>query len=429
MKYLHFDCQPKVQFMKNKCFNNEDKNQVSGKYTPQFQALFNYASIGILLTDTDGHIILVNDFALMQFGYHFREIVDKKIEILIPSRFHSSHERYRERYNEYPKNRHMGIGRDLHAIKKDGIEFPVEVSLSHYKNGEGSFVIAFVTEITERVNAREEIIKLNNELIKVNSELESTVALRTQQLTEILHQLELSKDEQAVILNKEQELGELKSKFISIASHEFRTPLSTILSSIYLINKYQTAEEQPKREKHIHRIISSVNMLTDILNDFLSLSKMEEGKMQVRISEINVKELVEDMSEDIQTILKPGQTIKYEHHGNEIGFLDPSLLKHILLNLLSNAIKFSHDDGSIEIYTFINIRDVELVVKDYGIGISMEEQKHLFERFFRAGNAMHIQGSGLGLHIVGRYVELMNGNIKCISELDKGTEFKVTFNY
>ena len=415
--------------MKNECFKNEDKNQVQGKYTQQFQALFNYASIGILLTDTDGNIILVNDFALTQFGYQFKEIADKKIEILIPTRFHSNHIRYRESYNEHPKSRHMGIGRDLHAIKKDGTEFPVEVSLSHYKNSEGSFVIAFVTDITERVNARKEIIKLNSELIKVNSDLENTVELRTKQLTETLHQLELSKDEQAVILNKEQELGELKSKFIPIASHEFRTPLSTILSSIYLINKYETTEEQPKREKHIQRIISSVNMLTDILNDFLSLSKIEEGKMQLRISEINIKKLVDDISGDIQTILKPGQAINYEHHGNETGLLDPSLLKHILLNLLSNAVKFSHDDGSIEIFTFINERNVELIVKDYGIGISKEEQQHLFERFFRAGNAMHIQGSGLGLHIVGRYVELMNGNIKCISELDKGTEFKVTFNY
>ena len=96
---------------------------------------------------------------------------------------------------------------------------------------------------------------------------------------------------------------------------------------------------------------------------------------------------------------------------------------------MSNAVKFSRDDGAIEIYTFINEKNVELVVKDYGIGISKEEQQHLFERFFRAGNAMHIQGSGLGLHIVGRYVELMNGNIKFISELDKGTEFTITFNY
>ncbi|OSZ77129.1 PAS domain-containing sensor histidine kinase [Chitinophagaceae bacterium IBVUCB2] len=408
--------------MKNASFDNSDKNETPAKYTQRFQALFNYASIGILLTDADGNIILVNDFALKQFGYQFKELVEKKIEILIPPRFHLKHEKYREGYNEHPKSRHMGIGRDLHAIKKDGTEFPVEVSLSHYRNDEGAFVIAFITDITERVNAREQIIKLNNEL-------EKTVELRTQQLADTLHQLELSKDEQEIILNKEKELGELKSKFISIASHEFRTPLSTILSSIYLINKYQAADEQPKREKHIHRIISSVNMLTDILNDFLSLSKMEEGKMQVRISEINIKELVDEMSDDIQTILKPGQTIKYEHHGNEIGFLDPSLLKHILLNLLSNAVKFSHDNGSIEIYTFINERNVELVVKDYGIGISKEEQQHLFERFFRAGNAMNIQGSGLGLHIVGRYVELMNGNIEFLSELDKGTEFKVTFNY
>lgn len=415
--------------MNNENYYGHEKDQSQHKFTQRFQALFNYASIGILLTDAAGNIILVNDFALNQFGYQLQEITGEKVEMLIPPRFHLKHRSYREGYNEHPKSRHMGIGRDLHAIKKDGTEFPVEVSLSHYKNDEGAFVIAFVTEITERVNAREQIIQLNLELTKLNSQLENTVADRTQQLTETLHQLELAKDEQGVILKKEKELGELKSKFISIASHEFRTPLSTILSSIYLINKYQAAEEQPKREKHIQRIIASANLLTDILNDFLSLSKMEEGKMQVRLSEINIKDLVDEMSDDIQTILKSGQTIKYQHHGLEKGILDPSLLKHILLNLLSNAVKFSHDDGLIEISTQITEKKVQLVVKDYGIGILKEEQQHLFERFFRAGNAMHIQGSGLGLHIVGRYVELMNGNIEFSSELDKGTEFIVTFNY
>jgi len=398
-----------------------DKSKNQSKYTERFQALFNYASIGILLADADGDIIMINDFALKQFGYSEGEIVGKKVEVLIPQRFHSIHTKYRNTFHTHPVHRPMGIGLDLHGIKKDGLEIPVEVSLSHFKNNEGSFVIAFITDITERVNARYQIIKLNNEL-------ENTVEIRTHELTETLHQLEISKEEQEIVLKKEIELGELKSKFVTIASHEFRTPLSTILSSAYLINKYPYGEEQPKREKHIQRIISSVNILTDILNDFLSLGKIEEGKMQVHIMETNIKELVDNIIDEHENILKPGQAIKYKHEGNEIIFSDHSLIKHILLNLLSNAVKFSHEDGIIELHSEVKGKSVQLIVKDNGIGISKEEQQHLFERFFRASNAMNIQGTGLGLHIVGRYLELINGNIECISELDKGTEFRVTFN-
>lgn len=400
---------------------NNESHEIQGKYAQRFQALFNYASIGILLTDANGNIIMVNDFTLNQFGYRLLELEGEKLEVLIPSRFHAKHEGYRKSYHEHPKSRPMGVGKDLRAIRKDGTEFPVEISLSHYKNDEGAFVIAFITDITERVNAQQQISKLN-------SEQENTIEQRTRQLKEALHQLEVSKEELAIALNKEKDLGELKSKFVSIASHEFRTPLSTILSSIYLVNKYQTTEEQPKREKHIQRIISSANMLTDILNDFLSLGKIEEGKMNVRISEINLKQFIDNIYEEVQNILKAGQTIKYEHSGNEIVFLDPSVLKHIILNLLSNAVKLSNEDGLIEIYTHVTDKYVQLTVKDYGIGISKEDQEHLFEKFFRACNAIDIQGTGLGLHIVGRYVELLNGNIECTSELDKGTEFKVTFN-
>ena len=400
---------------------NDGKNEIQGKYTQRFQALFNFASIGILLTDAEGCILMINGFALNQFGYSEEELLGNKVEMLIPHRFSSRHENDRKAYYQKPVNRPMGIGRDLHGIKKEGTEFPVEVSLSHYKNDEGAFVIAFITDITERINAKVEIIALNNQL-------ETTVEQRTRELTATLHELEISKEEQAVLLNREKELGELKSKFVSIASHEFRTPLSTILSSAYLINKYPSSEEQPKREKHIQRIISSANMLTDILNDFLSLGKIEEGKMQVHVSEINLKELIDSISNEVEIILKPRQTIRYTHTGNELVSIDPSLLKHIYLNLLSNAIKFSHDDGVIDINTQVTENLAELTVKDYGIGISNDEQHHLFERFFRAVNAMHIQGTGLGLHIVSRYVELMNGKIEFKSELDKGTEFKVLFN-
>ncbi len=228
-------------------------------------------------------------------------------------------------------------------------------------------------------------------------------------------------------LEKEKELSELKSRFVSMASHEFRTPLSTVLSSAYLIEQYITTEDQPKREKHLQRIITSVNMLTDILNDFLSVGKIEEGKIHVRPSHFNLKELVTTLSDEMRYSLKKGQIIRTHHSGTTDAFLDTSLFKHIILNLVSNASKFSSEEGLIEINTNCSKHQVTLSVKDYGIGISREDQKHLMERFFRGANAGNIQGTGLGLHIVSKYAELMNGTVHCKSELDKGTTFKIIF--
>jgi signal transduction histidine kinase len=239
----------------------------------------------------------------------------------------------------------------------------------------------------------------------------------------------LKKTEQKLkkALRKERELGELKSRFVSMASHEFRTPLSTILSSTYLLAKYTTTEDQSKREKHLDRIISSVNMLTDILNDFLSLGRIEEGKITLRPVSSNIKEIVNGISNEIKPLFKNGQMIHYSHNGDELVTLDTGLLKHIILNLLSNAIKFSPENSMIDLKTVNDDRKFLLCVKDQGIGISKEDQKHLFERFFRGTNVTHIQGTGLGLHIVHRYAELMNGKVQCKSELEKGTEFIVTF--
>lgn len=407
--------------MKTKSPHNAEESFSHPKYTRRFQALFKYASVGILLTDATGDIIMINDFALKQFGYRTEEVLGKKMEVLIPETFHSNHVKYRNDYNHNSQSRPMGHGSDLHAMKKDGSEFTVEVSLSHYKNDEGSFVIAFINDITERIKSKQKIVKLNNEL-------ETTVEARTKDLQDTMQHLEASRNELTKSLKKEKDLGDLKSKFVSIASHQFRTPLSTILSSIYLISKYPTTEEQPKRERHIQRIISSANMLTEILNDFLSLGKMEEGKIQIHITQIKIKNLVAEITDEIQSISKPEQKIKYTHSGDEDIYLDASLLKHVMMNLLSNAVKFSPDNSLIDVKTAVHDGIINLIVSDAGIGIPAEEQHHLFERFYRASNADNIQGTGLGLHIVKRYIELMDGKIECTSQQNKGTTIKIIFN-
>ena len=226
-----------------------------------FEALFNYATVGIIMANNLGEITAINPFALNEFGYKESEIIGKKIETLIPMRYHSQHVNHRDKYFAKPQTRPMGLGMDLFALRKDGSEFPVEVSLGNYHSNGQKIVVAFISNITVRKKAESDIIKLNDEL-------ESTVEQRTSELTNAMRQLEHSKEELSRALEKEKELSELKSRFVSMASHEFRTPLSTVLSSSYLIQKYTSEEDQPKREKHLQRIVSSVNMLTDILNDF-----------------------------------------------------------------------------------------------------------------------------------------------------------------
>lgn len=390
------------------------------KELERFEALFNFASIGILVTNRHGEIVLINDFALDQFGYQRDELMGESIERLMPMRFRGRHEEHRTHFNDNPQSRPMGIGMDLFAVKKDGTEFTVEVSLSQYRHDEGEFVISYINNITERKKTEEKLEKMHNEL-------EHKIAERTQQLTHALEQLELSKQEVMIALNKEKELSELKSRFVSMASHEFRTPLSTILSSAFLVNQYVNTEDQPKRSKHIQRIISSVTLLTEVLNDFLSVGKIEEGGVTVRSNTFDIQQHTTAIIQEMQELVQEGQKIVYEHKGPAKVKLDPSLIKHILLNLLGNAIKFSGKHGVIRVNTCQKGHIVKLEVSDSGIGISEEDQQHLFERFFRGTNVSNIQGTGLGLHIVSKYAELMNGTITCKSELNKGTTFTVTF--
>lgn len=393
-----------------------------------FQTLFDHASIGIIVVNSSAEIITINKFALQQFGYdEGDDVLGKKIELFIPSRFQHRHERHRDGYMHDPKSRPMGIGLDLYAIKKDGSEFPVEISLGNYYVDENKFVVAFVNDITLRKQAEQALVHLNEELEKKVEDRTVTLRETVEKLNEQIQETEEKDRELMAALDKEKELGELKSRFVSVASHEFRTPLSTVLSSVYLLQKYTNTDEQPKREKHIQRIISSVNLLTDILNDFLNVGKIEEGKIQARFSLFDIEKNITETIAEMQNVCKKGQQIAYKHAGSTQVELDPGMFKHISLNLLSNAIKFSPENSVIELNTKVTENEIEFRVKDSGIGISKDDQEHLFERFFRAANAINIQGTGLGLHIVSKYVDLMNGHITCKSETDNGTEFTIIF--
>ncbi len=555
------------------------------KERERLRALFDYSTEGIVIADKSGSIVMINPTAEKKFGYDNGELVGKKIEILIPDRFSNTHVKHRDQFVKNPHARPMGQGMQLFAKRKDGIEFPVEISLSTFNIDNGSFVIAFIIDISERATflnqirkekdlaqmyldiapvifaiisldqqvtlinqqgckilglpesaimgknwfdifkptetreeeraffmklkelpvgmdysnyqesqivsasgdrrliagsfvviresggkphsflfsgedvtekrQQERIIERANielkanseEILKLNSELEARVEKRTRELAELLSKMELTnaelasevrerrqaeellqrnREELRVSLEKEKELGELKSRFVTMASHEFRTPLSTILTSASLISKYPESDHQDQRIKHVERIQSSVNNLTTILNDFLSLGKLEEGKVQCHPTEFDVESFAQDITGELRELTKKGQTITYIHEGYlKRVTLDKNLTRNVCINLLSNAIKYSEESKPIRLLTKITGEHLVIEVTDEGIGIPESEQQHVFDRFFRAHNAINIQGTGLGLNIVKKYVELMQGTISFDSSWDRGTKFTV----
>lgn len=364
-----------------------------------FKALFEYATIGILVISHDGQIQLANPCVEKLFGYDNDELIGQKLEVLIPESFRKRHESHREGFFDRPKARAMGSGLDLFAVKKSGEEFPVEISLGHYMLDNERLAVAFVTDITERR--------------KYNEQLELKVRERTLELTQMLE--------------REKELNEIKSRFVSMASHEFRTPLSAILSSVSLVETYTKREDEEKRLKHVERIKSSVKNLTDILNNFLSLDKLEQGKVEMTKEQFDLKEYAMDIIEDVKGMLKPGQEIICQHFGEQQTIQDKKILRNVMLNLLSNAIKYSEEGQSIHVQCRVNPFAVEISVKDNGIGIPEEEQKNLFGKFYRARNAVNHQGTGLGLNIVKRYIDLLDGDIRFTSHPNEGTEFTISY--
>lgn len=395
-------------------------------------SLFENATEGILLTDRSGSIILANPSAENIFGYHEDELSGISIDALIPKKFHGHHKELREGFYKKPSNRTMGSGRDLYALKKDGTEFPVEVSLSHYRQNEEPYVIAFVVDITLRKQVeksiylkQQELEAITIEIQQLNTQLEAKVEERTSILKEALESLEQSQAELKEALEKEKQLNELKTRFVSMASHEFRTPLTTILSSATLISKYPTTEDNDKRTKHISRIRDAVDHMNELLEDFLSLGRLEENKLQVNPALFIPGEFFEDVIEELRTLCKPGQQIDYTYQGAGTFFTDKRLVKNILINLLSNALKFSAPDQQVDVNVIKNEAQIKLIVKDYGIGIAAEDIPELFSTFFRGKNASNIQGTGLGLPIIKRYLKLINGTIAVESILNEGTTFTV----
>jgi PAS domain S-box-containing protein len=407
--------------------------ELSAVSNDAFREIFQSMTEGIIVVDRTGQILVGNPIAEEMFGYTAKELTGMQLEKLLPERYRNKHLSFRADFNSTPAPRRMGMGRDLSALKKNGTEFPVEISLSYSQTGGNFIAIAFITDISLRKKAEEALKQGEEQLIVYAAELEKKVAARTEDLNASIKNLEKevkerkkAEEEARKSLEKERELNELKSRFVSIASHEFRTPLSTILSSISLVDQYKEKGELDKINKHTQRVRSSVNHLTGILNDFLSLGKLEEGKVEVKTEPIDLQNLCSDINEEIRVQLKAGQEIIFNcPSGVDLVMTDPRILRNILFNLLSNASKYSEAGQKIHLTVKLSPSAYEISIRDEGIGIPEADKRHLFDRFFRASNASNIPGTGLGLNIVKRYVELLGGSIDFTTVHTKGTTFVI----
>ncbi|UIR56603.1 PAS domain-containing sensor histidine kinase [Sphingobacterium sp. SRCM116780] len=386
------------------------------------EAIIDHAIDGIITIDNRGYVESINPAASNLFGYAPEEVIGNNISMLMPDPDHSRHDSYIDNYKKTGKKKIIGIGREVLGKKKDGSTFPFRLAVSEVWYRDKNIFTGFIHDLTREKAAEDQ-------LRQHAVELEKKVSERTKDLITLVSELEKAKSEVSKSLEKEKELGQLKSRFVSMASHEFRTPLSSVQLSASLIDKYIEKPDFTSVIKHTNKIKNSVKLLTSILNDFLSLEKLEAGVVTVDKQSINLVELAEEITEEMQLICKKNQHIVYQHTG-EVGIfmLDVNLIKNSVINLISNAIKYSGEDTFIEFNTMIEGNNCTITVRDNGIGIPVEEQINLFEPFFRAHNTGNIPGTGLGLNIVKRYVHLMEGALEYNSAINEGAFFKMIFS-
>lgn len=384
-------------------------------------AIIETAIDGIITIDDHGLVESLNPAALRLFGYALEEVVGKNISFLMPEPDRSGHDGYIRRYQYTGEKRIIGKGREVKGLRKDGSTFPFRLAVSEVQYENRVIYTGFIHDLSKEKEAEER-------LREYAAELEELVEERTKSLKKTVEALSEAKEEVSLSLEKEKELNQMKSRFVSMASHEFRTPLSSVQLSASLIEKYAAPFENANISKHVSKIKNAVGNLTTILNDFLSLERLEAGNVAPAFTPFDLVKLSEEITEEMQMIAKQDQHIIYQHTGLESTvLLDPNLLKNCMINLISNAIKYSGEHTFIEFNTEINEREYIVTIKDNGIGIPESDHKHLFQAFFRAHNTGNIPGTGLGLNIVHRYATLMRGTVYFESSIDTGTTFILSF--
>lgn len=400
--------------------------KVKNKISSHLGSLFDIVSEGIVVVDAKQNIVAYNKVVNDIFGYENNELLNHPIHILVPREHHHTHKTQVANYSRRANTRQMGVGRDLYGVKKDKTTFPIEVGLNPFIIDGEQYVMAILIDISVRKEQERQIKELN-------TKLEHKINLRTVELQETVEDLEAEikrrEDAESKILESlrvERELNELKTKFLSMVSHEFKTPLSGILTSATLAGKYKEAEQQDKRKRHLKLIEDKVKYLNNILNDFLSVEQLEHGRTKYKMESFPLSKILNEVIYSANMLLKEGQNIAYPENIEDIILVcDETTLEIILSNLINNAVKYSSENSPIKIIVEKEAEYFNLKVIDQGIGIPEEEQKHIFNRYFRAENALLNEGTGIGLNIVKAHIENLGGTIGFESKENKGSTFHI----
>jgi PAS domain S-box-containing protein len=390
----------------------------------QLSTAIEQSPVSVIITDLNGDIEYVNNKFIEATGYGKEEAIGKNPRILKSGNTPSTE--YRKMW------RTIKSGKEWNGIfynkKKNGELFWESANISPIRNSDGKIThfVAIKEDITEKV-------KVRNELEMHRNRLEELVRLRTKELDETNRKLkkEIQKEKEFEMmlrqsLEKEKELSELKSRFISTTSHEFRTPLTSVLSSAELIQRYSKKWSEEKLDYHTAKIKNSIEYLTKLLDDVLTISRSESGKIIYDPVKTDVKLLCEEIVEESKTVSNNKHDFNFVFEAKVKEYIvDPKLIRFIVTNLLSNAFKYSPNGGKVELQVHSSNGNILFNVSDEGMGIPADEIPYLFEPFHRAENTIEIPGTGLGLSIVKRAVELHGGEIKIKSKLGKGTIFTV----
>lgn len=395
--------------------------------------IFEAASEGIIVVDESQTIVITNIAAERMFGYEKGELQGEHLNVLIPREYQKTHPGQVSEFLMNSEKRQMGHGRDLFGVKKNGDRFPVEAGLNPFEMNGKMYVMSLVIDITVRKENQRQIRELNAQLetkIKERTqELEHTINKLQEvnaDLEKEIHKRKLAENKIKAALQKEKELSDLKTKFLSMVSHEFKTPLSGILTSVMLAGKYTREDQQDKRDKHLGTIRSKVHYLDNILSDFLSIERLETGRVNYKFTSFSLSKLVNEVIYNANVTLKSGQEINYPQDLEEVMLRqDEKIVELVLSNLLGNAIKYSSENTHIDFDVEIDEKIIIFRVRDQGIGIPEKDQKHIFERYFRAENALLNQGTGIGLNIAKVHLENLGGTISFESKENAGTTFTV----
>lgn len=398
-----------------------------------FNTLFEAVSEAVVVVDEFQKIAVINSSAEQMFGYKKEELLHEHLEILIPQKYKQHHGTHFKSFLGTKDKRQMGTGRDLYAVHKEGNVFPIEVGLNPLEIQGEKYIMALVVDISLRKHQELEILELNTKLENKVKERTRNLKTTVEELEKINKELDeenkkrIEAEKKAkVALKKERELNELKTKFLSLVSHEFKTPLSGILTSSMLLAKYKLTEQQDKREKHLSIINNKVHYLNNILNDFLSIEKLEKGEVNYNLSSFSVKKAIEQTIDNLGLLRKSGQIIVVESTADEaLIYHDEKIMELTLSNLVSNAIKYSPENATITITLAQNEEETLIQVIDNGFGIPEKDQKNIFQRYFRAENVLLNQGTGIGLNIVKSHLENLGGTITFVSEENKGSAFTI----